>query len=236
MLSVSSLIDFLMNLMRDDDARAAFADDPQGELTRNGLDGVSAQDIRDARLVMADDGGVRPTGDHRPSPGGDDPVREIHHTTNNYVVDKGHSPDIDQTVTLVNIDDRDTVIVDSFNSNDNNDIDVVAVQDNSQNTDVDIDLDASDEGSDASDEGAGAGEVPDGSDAGDEVGDGPTAGIDPVVDRPIVDGPFDDEQAVQVEPVPDGADEPFDPEPDLSIQPVDSEPVDDEPQLDAAVV
>ena len=137
MLSVSTLIDFLMNLMRDEDAMAAFEQDPQAALTGSGLAGVTAQDVRDARLIMADDGHVRPTGNGGSSSGGDDPVREIHHTTRHYEVDESHQvTDIDQTLTLINIDDRDTVVVDSFNSADTNDVDVVAIQDNS--TDIDI--------------------------------------------------------------------------------------------------
>ncbi len=110
MLSISSLIDFLLNLLRDDDARAEFERDPQAVLARHGLEGVTAQDIRDVKPMLADthgvslrsdgrgcddddsprpdvaDHGSRPAHDHRPA--NDDPVREIRHVTNNHDVDK----------------------------------------------------------------------------------------------------------------------------------------------------
>lgn len=145
MQSVSALIDFLMSLFRDEDAKAAFDQDPQGALAKHGLQGVTGQDIRDARLVMADRGDVR--ADDRsgwPSSADDDPVREIHHTTEHYEIG-GRSPaEAHETFNVVNIDDRDTVIVnDSFNEQ--TEVDVVAVdadnsfnEDNSQNADVDV--------------------------------------------------------------------------------------------------
>src|SRR5215468_259432 len=94
MMSVSALIEFLMNLMRDDNAKAEFDQNPQGTLDKHGLGDVSGQDIRDARLIMADDGGVRHKSGHHGSGSGsgsrgDDPVREIHHTTTNYVINEG---------------------------------------------------------------------------------------------------------------------------------------------------
>lgn len=134
---LSTLIDFLMNLLRDDDAKIAFAQNPQGALAKHGLEGVSGQDVRDARLIMADNGGARAREDtHRPSSHSDDPVREIQHTTQNFVVDEHHTVN---NVNVVTIDDRDTIIIDdSFNSDDDTDVDVTAVQDNSTHTDVDI--------------------------------------------------------------------------------------------------
>lgn len=128
MRSFSALIDFLMSLMRDEDVRAAFERDPEATLASKGLEGVTDQDIRDARLAMADSGGARPTGGEHASSHHDGPVRETRHTTEN---------DVDQTFNLfdVDVDDRDTLVVDSFNSADTNH--VVAIQDNSR-TDVDV--------------------------------------------------------------------------------------------------
>src|SRR5215470_2450884 len=132
MMSVSALIDFLMKLMRDDDAKAAFDHDPQGTLDKHGLGGVSGQDVRDARLIMADDGGVRAKPGHGHSSGSgsrhDDPIREIHHTATNYVINEGTV--VGGDVTVINIDDRDTTVVDSFNSHDTTNVDVTAIQDN----------------------------------------------------------------------------------------------------------
>jgi hypothetical protein len=134
--SLSALIDFLVGLMRDQDAHAAFAKDPQNALAQNGLSHVTGQDVRDARMIMQDGGGLRPTG-HSGHQVSHDPVREIHHTTTHYQVDQ-HYQYVDQTFNLITIDDRDTTVVDSFNSNDNNDTHVVAVQDNSHDTTVNV--------------------------------------------------------------------------------------------------
>ena len=155
MLSITELIDFLMSLLRDPEAQAAFQQDPQGTLAANGLAGVSAEDVRDARLLLADGGEVRDTGSVGPYRGNDDdPVREINYTTQHYVAaPEAGTGDVGDTITnIVNIDDRDTFIVDSF-TEDNDGVDnkggeinesVVAgddiegsLNDNSQ-TDVDV--------------------------------------------------------------------------------------------------
>ncbi|GLZ29511.1 hypothetical protein Lesp02_17010 [Lentzea sp. NBRC 105346] len=127
---LTQLIDFLMNLLGDDDAKKAFDADAQGELNKAGLGGVTGQDVRDARLIMADSGGVRPrSGEHRPSHD-NDPVREIHHTTREYIVEKP----IQHVEQNINIDDRDiTIIDDSFNSDDDTEVNSVAIQDNDTN-------------------------------------------------------------------------------------------------------
>src|SRR4051812_5580498 len=58
MLDVSSLIEFLLKLLRDDAAQAEFVRDPQGVLAQAGLSGVTAQDICDAQPILADHSGV----------------------------------------------------------------------------------------------------------------------------------------------------------------------------------
>jgi hypothetical protein len=127
---LSTLIDFLMNLLRDDDAKKAFDENPDSELRKAGLNGVTGQDVRDARLIMADSGAVRGRGAERSSSHDDDPVREIHHTTHEYVVEKPVT-NIEQNIS---IDDRDvTIIDDSFNSDDDTDVNSVAIQDNDTN-------------------------------------------------------------------------------------------------------
>jgi hypothetical protein len=163
MQSVSTLIEFLMNLLRDEDAQAEFEQDPQAALAASGLGNVSGQDVRDARLIMADDGAAHPRdggasshhvrSDH-------DAVHEIRHTTLNYEAGEHGSyhhntvGDVDQTFNIVNIDDRDTLVVDSFNSDDDgidnkggeisesvlagDDLNGVVGVDNSDATDVDV--------------------------------------------------------------------------------------------------
>lgn len=208
MSSLSALIDFLVGLMRDEDAHQAFEQNPQAELASKGLAGVTGQDVRDARMIMRDDGGLRPTsGSHGSSHGGSDPVREIHHTTTHYQVDE-HYQHVDQTINLINIDDRDTTVVDSFNSNDNNDTDVVAIQDNSHDTTIEVDDSFNDEPDDEPDPAA-----PDPAESGPaESGlaePEPEVSIDPVEDVP-------GDEPIPVEPVED--------DPVVSIQPVDDEP------------
>lgn len=213
MSSLSDLIDFLVGLMRDEEANAAFEQNPQGELAGSGLAHVTGQDVRDARMIMRDGGGLHPSGhsgqsghsgsSHRG--GHDDPVREIHHTTTNYRVDE-HYQYVDQTFNLIDIDDRDTIVVDSFNSNDNNDTDVIAIQDNSRDTNIEVE-DAFNNPSDAP--------VPTPSES------EPAAGIDPVGDEPVgvEEDPVEEDPVVPVEepePVP------VHEEPDLDPDPVDA--------------
>src|SRR6188474_1176468 len=103
---LEKLIDFLMNMMKDPKAQQAFDENPQKELARGGLSGVTDADVRDAKLIMAD----------RPAP-----VREVHHTE---VVHDRPVQHVDQTF---NIDDRDvTIIDDSFNSDDDTEVNSVA--------------------------------------------------------------------------------------------------------------
>ncbi len=164
MVAFSDIIDFLLRLLGDDAARAEFEEDPQATLAAAGLEGVSAQDIRDARLQLADSGAVSATDDGAGSsyPDGDDPVREIDYTTRHYaadddadVDDTGHAdPDpVGGGGTVVTIDDRDTLffqsisdddvtITDSFNE-DNSSDSLTAIQANgSFNSDDDVTVDA----------------------------------------------------------------------------------------------
>ena len=158
MLAFSDIIDFLLRLMSDEAAQAQFDQDPQGTLQQAGLEGVTADDIRDARLQLADSGAVSATDDGARSsyPDGDDPVGEIGYTTTHYSAH--HADSGGDHTTLLTIDDRDTVffqsisdddvtvtdnsvqISDSFNQ-DNSDDDLVAIQDNS---DDDVTINAED--------------------------------------------------------------------------------------------
>jgi hypothetical protein len=217
MQTVSALIDFLMSLMRDDDTKAAFEKDPQATLKANGLEGITGDDVRDARLIMADNGDVRATG-HGSGPGGSDPVREIHHTTRTYEVTEHNSvTNVDQTFNLLSIDDRDTVISDSFNKGDveNN---VVAIQDNdttnndTTNTDIDVlDIDVTN---------------PPGGGTESPTEPTPEPGLE-VIQLPAAEPEpgLEEEPAVTEEP---------EPEPIVADEP--DVPADDQPDLDAAVI
>lgn len=129
MLAFSDIIDFLLHLLGDDAARAEFERDPQGTLERAGLDGVSAEDIRDARLQLADSGAMCATDDDAdPAYRGADAVREIGYTTRHYAVEEHHDGGpsfVDHGGTVVTIDDRDTLFFQSISDDD------VTVTDNS---------------------------------------------------------------------------------------------------------
>jgi hypothetical protein len=139
-IALSDVIDFLLALMGDEARRTEFEQDPAGSLQAAGLEGLSGQDVRDAELQMRDSGLLRESdsggGGGGSRPPSDDPVREIQHTTTTYQVTE-IAPQI------IQIDDRDTIFNDSFDSDDDITIiddsfndsssvenDVVAVQDN----------------------------------------------------------------------------------------------------------
>ena len=165
MLSVSSLIEFLMNLLRDKDAQAEFVADPDGMLARHGLEGLCGQDVRDVAPMVADHAAVhvKNGGYHSSSNDDDDPVRQIKHITEHYEVkntvvnpadeynytyvddrDTNVNLNIDDRDTIVNVDDRDSTeinadgdvtINDSFNQD--NDVNVIEDSFNQDNDGVD---------------------------------------------------------------------------------------------------
>lgn len=178
MASMSDLIDFLMSLMRDEKTKAEFDRDPNATLSDKGLDDVTTQDVRDAQLIMADDGAARPRPGSSDGSRSNDPVQEIRHTTNTFEIDQSQVT-IDQTV--IGIDDRDTTVIDSFNSAD----EVTAIQDNDTIDVTNVE------------------------DSFNEVPEGGTSPEEPV-DTPLAEEPFEPapepEPEVSIEPVEDVAD------------------------------
>jgi hypothetical protein len=198
MSSLTGIIDFLVGLMRDDKASAAFEQNPQAALQSNGLGGVTGQDVRDARMIMRDEGGLRPCGPGSSHSGSDDPVREIRHTTKNYEVEN-HYQHTEQTFNLIDIDDRDITIVDSFNSNDNNTTDVVAIQDNDQITNVQDSF--NDVAVEEKEPEASVDPVEESPESAEEVAQEPEASIDPVPDEAVEEPlPVDAEPELEPEP------------------------------------
>jgi len=57
-LSLSSLIEFLLDMLRDPATQNDFARDPNAALAARGLSGVTAQDIHDVQPMLADHTGV----------------------------------------------------------------------------------------------------------------------------------------------------------------------------------
>jgi len=111
MLIISSLIEFLLHLLRDEDAKAEFVADPHGVLARHGLDHLSAQDVHDVAPLVADHGSVhvKHASQHHAPYHGDDPVRAISHLTQRYEV-TNVTVDESREYNITYVDDRDTVI------------------------------------------------------------------------------------------------------------------------------
>src|SRR5262245_26365021 len=107
MASIDELIDFLLNLMHDDNDLREFERDPDAVLADRGLADVTGQDVRDACLMMTDSGAAQPrAGADRPAHGGGsssgaDTIREIHYTTTHFEVG-------DVTTTVISVEDNDT--------------------------------------------------------------------------------------------------------------------------------
>jgi hypothetical protein len=110
-LSLSSLIEFLLDMLRDPATQNDFARDPNATLAARGLSGVTAQDIQDVQPMLADHTGVSaslggahavrsPDVEHAYAGGAHgvhssyhpavhaDPVPAIQHITNEYEVDR----------------------------------------------------------------------------------------------------------------------------------------------------
>jgi hypothetical protein len=143
MTALSEIANFLLSLMHNGNAKEEFNRDPEGAFAKHGLHGVTGQDVRDAHLMMCDDGSVHAKPGHDGGGGGGggghygDPVHAVQHIYNNYEVtevDASSHTSIGE-INVLNIDDRDTTVIDSFNSDD--DTSVVAVQDNDTTNNVD---------------------------------------------------------------------------------------------------
>jgi hypothetical protein len=115
MTSSNSLIDLLLNLLRDPQALAAYQDDPQGFLSSCG--NVSPADVHDALLLLQDSqdadssrdyntGGNHVAGAHIPPPPPAHDGESDHEAAVRY---------LNTYITNNNIDDRDTIVDNSVN-------------------------------------------------------------------------------------------------------------------------
>ncbi|WP_156935393.1 IniB N-terminal domain-containing protein [Pseudonocardia spinosispora] len=111
-----SLLDWIMELFRNPEARAEFRDDPRGYAEENGFENLSAGDVRDALCLVADSQSAGY--DHRggnggthypPPPRHDDDGRDDHdnddgprylnnYITNNYETIEENTTNIDNSV------------------------------------------------------------------------------------------------------------------------------------------
>ncbi len=148
--TISSLIEFLMALLGDEELADDFRADPEGVLDRYGLDSTCGEDIRDAGPMVADQVGVHTVGGRPHFAGGDDPVAEISVLTRHYDVTIRPTTNeydifyVDDRDIIITVDDRDTInihsegdltITDSFNED--NDTTVIQDSFNQDNDGVD---------------------------------------------------------------------------------------------------
>ncbi|HEY2204613.1 MAG TPA: IniB N-terminal domain-containing protein [Pseudonocardia sp.] len=100
----TSLLDWLLDLLRDPEARAAFQADPEGYLNQCGFNDVSSGDVHDALSLISDsDHSHSDHGVHYPPPhhsgGGEDAAHYLNnYITNNYTVIDQHDTNIDNSV------------------------------------------------------------------------------------------------------------------------------------------
>jgi hypothetical protein len=148
--TISSLIEFLMALLGDEDLEEQFRADPEGVLSRYGLDSACGEDIRDAQPMVADQVGVHGIGGRPQFAHSDDPATEITVLTNHYEVTTGPTSNeynyyyVDDSDIIITVNDQDTInihadgdltITDSFNED--NDIVVIDESYNQDNDGVD---------------------------------------------------------------------------------------------------
>ncbi|WP_156934842.1 IniB N-terminal domain-containing protein [Pseudonocardia spinosispora] len=112
MTASTSLLDWILSLLRDPDARADFQADPSGYAADHGFDGLTSADVHDALCLIADNGSAsydhKSFNDHNhvhyppPPPHEhshhDAPHYLNHYITNNYTTVEDHSTDIDNSV------------------------------------------------------------------------------------------------------------------------------------------
>jgi hypothetical protein len=107
MNAVTSLMDFILNLLKDPQAQAEFHANPDQVLASHGLTGVCAADIHETLPLVTDNRSVELTSSHSstpppasPQPGESDhaaAVRYLSYITNTYTYDN-HSTSIDDSV------------------------------------------------------------------------------------------------------------------------------------------
>jgi hypothetical protein len=99
-----ALIEFILSLLRDPEAQAEFASDPEGALAARGLSNASAADVCAVAPIIAERPEVVPMQMIKVAPAGPAPtpaVREINTITNSFSY----------------VDDRDTIVDQSVNQN-----------------------------------------------------------------------------------------------------------------------
>jgi hypothetical protein len=100
---MTSLLEFILNLLRDPVAQEQFKANPQQALRDHGFDEVCGQDVHDALPLVVDNVMVSGAGGALPSPQpGEDhfdiAIRQIDHIVNNYSYTDSHDTHVDYSV------------------------------------------------------------------------------------------------------------------------------------------
>lgn len=111
-----SLLDFILNLLKNPQAQQEFKDNPDQVLRQHGFDGLCAQDVHDALPLVVDkvqasfphgyDGDAGAFGTHAAPPTTtlpgettlDAAIRQLQHVTNNYSYTDSHNTVVDDSV------------------------------------------------------------------------------------------------------------------------------------------
>ncbi|WP_214371313.1 IniB N-terminal domain-containing protein [Pseudonocardia sp. H11422] len=115
-----SLLEFILHLINDEDARAEFNEDPYGELADHGLENLSAEDVYDALVLIEDNQTASFERDyntggnhnqvHLPPP----PAHHDHHG-DGAESHKAGVEYLNKYITNNYVDDRDTIVDNSVN-------------------------------------------------------------------------------------------------------------------------
>ena len=108
-MATPSLLDWIMDLLRNDEAREAFSSNPQAALQSAGFSQVCGEDVADARTFVADTPGVQLVEDAFLPQDTDDAADNIRYIINNYYYDNdrfvlGTDEDLEE---IEDIDDLD---------------------------------------------------------------------------------------------------------------------------------
>ncbi|WP_019875020.1 IniB N-terminal domain-containing protein [Sporichthya polymorpha] len=152
----TSLLDWIMDLMRDGGAREAFNTNPQLSMASAGFTNVCGADVADSRAFLFDNPSIREVGGvDRPATDDADAAEQIRYIINNYTIEQPAAAGSNVTgpTTIVDtpgpndVDDQDTVVdgdgntvsSNQANTTDQTSSDDDTVEDSSTNTDSDAD-------------------------------------------------------------------------------------------------
>lgn len=129
-MATPSLLDWIMDLLRNDEAREAFNSNPQAALQSAGFSQVCGEDVADARMFVADTPGVKQgvLGEFLPEET-DDAADNIRYIINNYYYDNDRyiinaDEDLEEIDDIDDLDDDDDNGFDFDLDPDGNDQDV----------------------------------------------------------------------------------------------------------------